>query len=113
MFRRIVAMAMLVSFVAMASSGAMMFVIEKPSFTLQMHPVHKLFGIVMVIAAIAHIVLNFRSIKGHLHFRSAMFAAGVLTVVLMLLYGVALNNAVPPDLARTMDEAAATAEAQE
>jgi hypothetical protein len=44
MFRRIVAMAMLVSFVAMSTSGAMMFVVEKPFFTIQMHPVNKLVG---------------------------------------------------------------------
>lgn len=110
MFRRIVAMAMLVSFVAMATSGAMMFVIEKPSFTLQMHPVHKLFGVVMVVSALAHMTLNFKSIKAHLRFRSALVAVSVLTLALVLLYGAAMNNAVAPELARQMDEAAAQAE---
>ncbi len=113
MFRRLVAMAMLVSFIAMSTSGLMMFVIEKPSFTLQMHPVHKLFGLVMVASAIAHLTLNFRSIKAHLRFRSAMVAAALLSVALVLLYSVALNKAVPADLAQQMDEAAAKAERQE
>jgi Domain of unknown function (DUF4405) len=113
MFRRIVAMAMLVSFLAMATSGAMMFVIEKPSFTIQMHPVHKLFGLLMVCSAIAHIALNYKSIKAHLKFRSALVAASVLTVLLVLLYGAVMTNAVPPELARQMDEAAAKAERHE
>jgi hypothetical protein len=113
MFRRIVAMAMLVSFLAMSTSGAMMFVIEKPSFTLQMHPVHKLFGLLMVFSAIAHIALNIRSINAHLKFRSALIAASILTVLLVLTYGAAMMNAVPPELARQMDEAAAKAERHE
>lgn len=111
MFRRLVAMSMLVSFIAMATSGAMMFVIEKPSFTLQMHPVHKLFGLLMVISAVAHLTLNFRSIKAHLKFRSGAVALAVLSAVLVLLYSAAINNRVPDELARQMDEAAAQAEA--
>lgn len=47
MFRKIVAITLAVSFVAMATSGLMMFSINKTSFTLQMHPVHKLFGLLM------------------------------------------------------------------
>ncbi|MDD2735437.1 MAG: hypothetical protein PHF56_15985 [Desulfuromonadaceae bacterium] len=52
MFRKIVAMTMLVTFAAMATSGALMFVIERPSFTIQMHPVHKLFGLLMILTAL-------------------------------------------------------------
>jgi inner membrane protein involved in colicin E2 resistance len=110
MFRRTIAMAMLVSFIAMSTSGIMMFVIEKPSFTLQMHPVHKLFGLLMIFATIAHIALNLKSIKAHLRFRSAPLAASILTVLLVLMYGVAMTNSVPPELAEQMDQAAAEAE---
>lgn len=113
MFRRVVALTMLVSFVAMSTSGAMMFVIERPSFTIQMHPVHKVFGLLMVIAAIAHITLNFRSIKAHLKLRSGVVAASILSALLVLLYGAAMNNAVPPGLAEQMDSAAAQVEARD
>src|SRR5512134_563895 len=106
MFRRVVALTMLVSFIAMSTSGAMMFVIERPSFTIQMHPVHKVFGLLMVIAAIAHLTLNFRSIKAHLKLRSGVVAASILSALLVLLCGAAMNNAVPPELARQMDSAA-------
>jgi hypothetical protein len=104
---------MLLSFIAMSTSGAMMFVIERPSFTIQMHPVHKVFGLLMVIAAIAHITLNFRSIKAHLKLRSGVVAASILSALLVLLYGAAMNNAVPPELARQMDSAAAQVEARD
>lgn len=110
MLRRLVAMAMLVSFMAMATSGAMMFVIERPSFTIQMHPVHKLFGLLMVIAAVAHIILNLNSLKTHLRTRAAQLALAILSALLVLLYGVAVNNRLPADLATQMDEAAAKAE---
>jgi hypothetical protein len=110
MFRRIVAMVMMVSFVALATSGAMMFVIERPSFTIQMHPVHKFFGLLMVICASAHITLNFRAIKSHLRFRSAMVTAAIAGAVLMVMYGMAVNRPVPPELAKMMDDAAAKVE---
>lgn len=112
MFRRITAISLLFSFIAMSTSGAMMFVIEKPSFTMQMHPVHKLFGVLMVLAVIAHATLNFRSIRAHLRARSGLIVASVLTAALVMLYGVAINNRVPADLADVMDDAAARAEAR-
>ena len=110
MFRRIVAMAMLVSFVAMATSGAMMFVVERPSFTIQMHPVHKLFGVLLIVAAVCHVYLNARSLGNHLRERSGLVVAAVLSVALMLLYGIAVNNTIPADLAQQMDAAAAKVE---
>lgn len=55
MFRKLVAIVLLVSFGAMSTSGLLMFVIDKTSFTLQMHPVHKLFGLLLVFAALCHI----------------------------------------------------------
>jgi predicted branched-subunit amino acid permease len=63
-----------------------MFVIERPSFTIQMHPVHKLFGLLMVMAAATHLVLNFRQLKNHLKTRSVALAGLVLIVALVLLY---------------------------
>ena len=55
MLRKITAITLAVSFVAMSTSGLMMFVIEKPSFTIQMHPVHKLFGLILILAVISYI----------------------------------------------------------
>jgi hypothetical protein len=109
MLRKLAAITLGVSFIAMATSGMMMFVIEKPSFTIQMHPVHKLFGLLMVIAAIAHISYNFKPLMRHLKSKSMSIYGSVLVVVLVLMYGVVVNNSLPEDLAKTMDDAAAQA----
>lgn len=113
MLRKMAAIALAVSFVAMATSGLMMFFIEKPSFTIQMHPVHKLFGLLMVVAAGVHLSLNFQGLKNHLRNRRATLFGVALVIALVVLYGVALNNRLPADLARQMDDAAAQAEQRE
>ena len=113
MLRKIAAVSLAVSFVAMATSGVMMSLVEKPSFTIRMHPVHKLFGSVMVVAAIAHLTLNFRSLTNHLRTRAVAIFGGVLVVALVALYAVAINNKIPEKLAEQMDAAAAEAEQHE
>ncbi len=112
MFRKLIAVALFVSFLAMATSGLMMFVIEKPSFTIQMHPVHKLFGLVMIFAVIGHLFLNYRALLNHLKTKSVSIFGGVLVIVLMALYGLVLNNKIPEDIAGPMDALAAQAEAE-
>lgn len=113
MLRKLAAIALAVSFVAMVTSGLMMFFIEKPSFTIQMHPVHKLFGLLMVVAAIVHLSLNFQGLKNHLRNRRAAAFGIVLVIALVVLYGVTINNRLPADLAQQMDDAAARAEQRE
>lgn len=110
MFRKITAAALFSAFIAMSTSGLMMFFIERPSFTIQMHPVHKLFGLVMVASALAHIWLNRRTLVTYVRARSFALAGGVLIAALVFLYGVAINNPVPQDLAVGMDELAQKAE---
>jgi uncharacterized membrane protein len=81
MFRKLVAVALFVSFIAMATSGLMMFFIEKPSFTIQMHPVHKLFGLLLVFTVIGHLILNYRALLNHLKTRSvSIFGAGLIVI---------------------------------
>jgi len=110
MFRKIVGVTLLVAFIAMSTSGIMMMVIEKPSFTLQMHPVHKIFGLIMILAVIAHLSFNYRVLLGYMKVRSVSVYTGAAVVVLVLLYGVALNNQVPMEIAIPMDKLAAQAE---
>jgi Domain of unknown function (DUF4405) len=110
MIRKLAAIGLFVSFLAMSTSGMMMFVIERPSFTLQMHPVHKLFGLVMIISVVAHLSFNYRALLNHLKARAAAAVGGILVVLLVVSYGVALNKPVPADLAQQMDAAAAKAE---
>ena len=105
--------ALIVHRLDMATSGLMMFFVEKPSFTIQMHPVHKTFGILMVAAAIAHLSLNFRGLLAHLKTRSVAVYGSVLAALLVAAYGVAIHKTVPPELAQQMDAAAAKAEAED
>ena len=111
--RKIAAVTLAVSFVAMATSGILMFVIERPSFTLQMHPVHKTFGVLMIAAAVAHLSLNFRGLLAHLRTRSVAVYGSVLAALLVAAYGVAIHKTIPPELAQQMDAAAAEADARD
>lgn len=113
MFKKIVAVALFVSFIAMSSSGLMMFFIEKPSFTIQMHPVHKLFGLIMILSVIGHLSFNLKSIVNYVKTRSVAIFGGGMVCLLVILYGVALNNEVPDVIALPMDKLAAEAEAHE
>lgn len=113
MYRKLVAITLFVSFLAMASSGMMMFVIEKPSFTIQMHPVHKLFGLIMVIAVICHLTLNYKALLNYVKTKTPALYAGVLSVLLVVLYGVVINNQIPEEIATPMDALAAKAEGHE
>ena len=101
---------MFVSFVAMSTSGLLMFVINRTSFTLQMHPVHKLFGLLLVITALAHITLNFRSLKAHVKARAAAIVGAVLITLLVGLYALAMSNSVPLETAAALDALSKKAE---
>ncbi len=112
MFRKIIAITLFVSFLAMSTSGLMMFIINETSFTIQMHPVHKLFGLLLVAAASAHIFLNYRGLLNHLKKRAVAVFGGVMVVILMILYGVAINNPVPDETAKQLNELSRQAEIQ-
>lgn len=103
MFRKLISAALFVSFLAMSTSGLMMFFIEKPSFTIQMHPVHKLFGLIMVFAVIGHLFLNYKMLLNYLKTSSVSIFFGALIVLLVVLYGVAFNNEMPKELAEPLD----------
>ena len=113
MFRKIIAVSLFVSFIAMATSGLMMFVIEKPSFTVQMHPVHKIFGIIMIAAVIGHLSFNMRSLATYLKTKGVAIFGGIMVFLLVLLYGVAINNEVPAVIAKPLDSLAAEAESHD
>ena len=113
MIRKFVAIALAVSFIAMSTSGLMMFFIEKPSFTIQMHPVHKLFGLILIVSVIGHLTFNYRSLMVYLKTKSVALFGSVLVFLLVLLYGVAINNKVPDNIAIPMDELAGQAESHE
>jgi len=113
MSRKFFAVSLFISFIAMATSGMMMFVIEKPSFTIQMHPVHKLFGLIMIISVIGHLCFNYKALINHLKTKGVAIFGGVMVCLLVLLYGVAINNKVPDYIAKPMDNLAKEAESHD
>jgi uncharacterized membrane protein len=113
MRRKLTAIALLVSFTAMSTSGLLMLIIDRASFTVQMHPVHKVFGILMIIAALSHLQLNARALSAHLKQRAGAIAGVVLTALLVSAYAAAVMNPVPKELAEPLDRAARQAEAED
>ena len=113
MFRKIVATTLFVSAVAMMTSGMMMFFVEKPSFTIQMHPVHKIFGLFMVLSIIGHLSFNFRTLLKYLKTKTVSMIGAGLVVILILLYTASFNNELPKEIAEPMDALAAQAESHE
>lgn len=104
--RALTAITLFISFVAMSTSGLLMLVIDRPSFTIRMHPVHKLFGVLMVLAVLSHLGLNHRMLLAHARQRAVAWVGAGLGAVLVLLYAVVAFNAPDPGQAAIIDQAA-------
>lgn len=105
-FRAITAIVLFVSFVAMSTSGLLMLVVDRPSFSIRMHPVHKLFGVLLILGVLGHLGLNHRALLAHARQRAAAGVGAALAVVLVLVYGVAALMPIDADQAATIDRAA-------
>ena len=112
MIRKVTSVSLLVSFLAMSTSGTLMLVVSQPSFTMQMHPVHILFGLVLIVSVLTHLTLNYKSLLFYLKSKTPELVLGFLTVLLVVAYGVALNKQISRKLALQMDEAAFEAESR-
>ena len=112
MIRKVTSVSLLVSFLAMSTSGTLMLVVSQPSFTMQMHPVHILFGLVLIVSVLTHLTLNYKSLLFYLKSKTPALVLAFLTVLLVVAYGVALNKHIPEKLALQMDEAAFEAESR-
>lgn len=86
MIKRITSITLLVSLIALATSGMMMIFLNSYEFQLRMHPVHKIFGILMTISGILHVYFNFKSIKKYLNSKKVLLFGIILTLVMLLLY---------------------------
>lgn len=92
MFRQAVSITLLVSLMALASSGILMIVLNSLEFQLQMHPVHKIFGILMTVSGSFHIYFNFKPIKKYLSVRKVLAFGIGMVLIMTLLYIVGLNK---------------------
>ena len=100
--RRTSSIALAVSFLALASSGLLMTFTEGTTFTFRMHPAHNVFGLVMIVAGVLHVGLNWKPLVAHLRPRGAKLLGLALAAVLLLLFGVGLAHDIPPEAAGAM-----------
>lgn len=110
-FRAITAIVLFVSFIAMSTSGLLMLVIDRPSFSIRMHPVHKLFGVLLILGVLGHLSLNYRALLTHTRQRAAAWVGAALAVILVLVYGVAALMEIDAEQAAIIDQAAERLEA--
>ena len=72
-----------------------MIVLGSFEFQLQMHPVHKIFGILLTLSGAFHVYYNFKAIKKYLGHKKIMLFAIIMTFIMITLY--ALGMAKPID----------------
>lgn len=92
MFRKMISLTLLVSLMALSTSGIMMIVLGSFEFQLQMHPVHKIFGILLTLSGAFHLYYNFKSIKKYLASKKMMLFALVMTFIMIALYAVGMSK---------------------
>ena len=110
MLRKLTAIALAISMLAVGSSGLLMLLVGKTSFTLQMDPVHKLFGIVMLIASFTHACLNRRAITSYLKVHRTLFLSVPLVALLVAAYVLAIRNRIPSNISEPLNALAAEVE---
>jgi len=91
-----VSLTLLVSIVALSTSGISMIVLGSLEFQLQMHPVHKIFGILLTLSGAFHVYYNFAAIKKYLSKRKPMLFALVLTFIMIALYAIGMSKPIDP-----------------
>lgn len=92
MLRQFLSITLVISFIALGVSGSFMIILNSFAFQLQMHPVHKVFGIIMVIAGFFHVYLNLTLIKNYLKNRNTLVLGAAMSCLLSFLVVVGLNK---------------------
>jgi drug/metabolite transporter (DMT)-like permease len=87
-----ISLTLLVSLVALSTSGIAMIVLGSFEFQLQMHPVHKIFGILLTLSGAFHLYYNFAAIKKYLGKKKMMLFALLLTFLLVALYAIGMSK---------------------
>ena len=102
--RRISSITLAVAFVAMATSGLFMLAVDRYGSQLRMHPVHNVFGIIMVVAGLLHAAFNWKTLAAHLRLRWSMILSVVLAGVMVLLFIEGITRQVDVEVTRKIDD---------
>lgn len=81
-----------------------MIVLGSFEFQLQMHPVHKIFGILMSLSGCFHIYFNFKSFIRYLRVKGWAVVSVFSFVILVLLYIAGLNKPIDPDAVKEVEK---------
>ena len=103
MLRKITSTTLFVSLIALASSGIMMLVINGFGFQLRMHPVHKIFGILMILCGCLHIYYNFTSVKKYLKSKSILLYTVGMILFMFLLYFAGYKKPLDQNIIKEID----------
>ena len=104
MFKKYISIILVFSVIALGSSGLLMIFLNSFAFKLRMHPLHPIFGIIMCVSGCFHIYFNFKRIKNYFREKKIIIASILLTVVLILMFAVALNKAIDPIFIEKLEE---------
>lgn len=104
LLRRVTSITLAVAFVALATSGSLMLLVDRFGFQVRLHPVHNVFGIIMTLSGVLHLALNWTPLVAYLRPRWSM-ALGVLllgAMALLLLEG--LTRPLDPEAVRKIED---------
>jgi Domain of unknown function (DUF4405) len=113
MLRQCASIALLVSIIALGSSGLLMIFLNSFTFQIQMHPVHKIFGIIMCVSGCLHIYLNFRPIKTYLNNRKLLITGTLLSIFMIFLFVVGLNKPFDHEVVKSIEKAMSQIESRQ
>ncbi len=102
--RRISSITLAVAFVAMATSGLFMLAVDRFGPQLRVHPVHNVFGIIMVVAGLLHAAFNSKALAAHLRHRWSTILGVVLAGLMVLLFIVGITRPVDVEVTRKIDD---------
>jgi hypothetical protein len=101
--RRSSSIALAVSFLALLVSGSVMMFADGLAPRLRMHPVHNVFGLVMIAAGLVHVAFNARALCGYLRSRWAAVLGVALAAILALLFVAGLHRPLDTDALRQVE----------
>ena len=110
MFRQFISLTLLVSLAALSSSGILMILLGSFEFQLQMHPVHKIFGVLLTLSGAFHVYYNFAPIKKYLKKKKMMFFAVFMTFLMITLYAVGMAKPLDIDKVNQIEKIMKTME---
>jgi hypothetical protein len=69
-----------------------MIILNTLEFQLQMHPVHKIFGVLLSISGAFHLYYNFSAIKKYLGLKKMSLYVVILTFFMIALYAIGMSK---------------------